>query len=215
MNLKIKSLSSLLLILCISLTNAVSQDRLAEDILEKLSNTTKACTSISIEFEYLFRNKNAGINEKSSGRLELKENNFRIEMPKQLIINNGSTHWIYLKEMNEVTIMDYDSEDEDALSPNKLFTIHNEDYKNTYVQASSVNGERMHIIDLFPKKSSSIMKIRLTINSLKNQISILELYDKNGGIYTYNIKNFKTNLEIAPFTFDTTKYTHVEVIDLR
>ena len=210
-----KGLSSLLLILCISLTNAVSQDRLAEDILEKLSNTTKACTSISIEFEYLFRNKNAGINEKSSGRLELKENNFRIEMPKQLIINNGSTHWIYLKEMDEVTIMDYDPEDEDAMNPNKLFTIYNEDYKNTYVQASSVNGERMHIIDLFPKKSSSIMKIRLTINSLKNQISILELYDKNGGVYTYNIKDFKTNLEIAPFTFDTTKYTHVEVIDLR
>jgi outer membrane lipoprotein-sorting protein len=215
MNLKIKGLSSLLLILCISLTNAVSQDRLAEDILEKLSNTTKACTSISIEFEYLFRNKNAGINEKSSGRLELKENNFRIEMPKQLIINNGSTHWIYLKEMDEVTIMDYDPEDEDAMNPNKLFTIYNEDYKNTYVQASSVNGERMHIIDLFPKKSSSIIKIRLTINSLKSQINILELYDKNGGTYTYNIKDFKTNLEIAPFTFDTTKYTHVEVIDLR
>jgi len=215
MNLKIKSLSSLLLILCISLTNAVSQDRLAEDILEKLSNTTKACTSISIEFEYLFRNKNAGINEKSSGRLELKENNFRIEMPKQLIINNGSTHWIYLKEMDEVTIMDYDPKDEDAMNPNKLFTIYNEDYKNTYVQASSVNGERMHIIDLFPKKSSSIIKIRLTINSLKSQINILELYDKNGGTYTYNIKDFKTNLEIAPFTFDTTKYTHVEVIDLR
>ena len=215
MNLKIKGLSSLLLILCISLTNAVSQDRLAEDILEKLSNTTKACTSISIEFEYLFRNKNAGINEKSSGRLELKENNFRIEMPKQLIINNGSTHWIYLKEMDEVTIMDYDPKDEDAMNPNKLFTIYNEDYKNTYVQASSVNGERMHIIDLFPKKSSSIIKIRLTINSLKSQINILELYDKNGGTYTYNIKDFKTNLEIAPFTFDTTKYTHVEVIDLR
>ena len=215
MNLKIKGLSSLLLILCISLTNAVSQDRLAEDILEKLSNTTKACTSISIEFEYLFRNKNAGINEKSSGRLELKENNFRIEMPKQLIINNGSTHWIYLKEMDDVTIMDYDPEDKDAMNPNKLFTIYNEDYKNTYVKTSSVNGERMHIIDLFPKKSSPIMKIRLTINSFKNQINILELYDKNGGTYTYNIKDFKTNLEIAPFTFDTTKYTHVEVIDLR
>jgi len=215
MNLNIKSITSLLLILSISLTNVMSQDRLAEDILEKLSNTTKAYTSISIEFEYLFRNKNAGINEKSSGRLELKENNFRIEMPKQLIINNGSTHWIYLKEMDEVTIMDYDPEDEDAMNPNKLFTIYNEDYKNTYVQASSVNGERMHIIDLFPKKSSSIIKIRLTINSLKSQINILELYDKNGGTYTYNIKDFKTNLEIAPFTFDTTKYTHVEVIDLR
>ena len=215
MNFKIKNIITLLLIACINLTNAIAQNELAEDILEKLSNTTKAHISISIEFEYVFSNKNARINEKSSGKLELKGDNFRIEMPEQLIINNGSTHWVYLKEMNEVTIMDYDSEDEDELSPNKLFTVYNEDYKNAYVQASSVDGERMHIIDLFPKESSYIMKIRLTINSFKNQISILSLYDKNGGVYTYNIKSFKTNLEIAPFTFDTTKYTHVEVIDLR
>ena len=215
MNFKIRNITALLLIVCINSTNAIAQDELAESILEKLSNTTKAYTSISIEFENVFRNKSVGINEKSSGKLELKGDNFRIEMPEQLIINNGSTHWVYLKEMNEVTIMDYDSEDEDALSPNKLFTVYNEDYKNTYVQASSVDGERMHIIDLFPKESGYIMKIRLTINSLKNQISILSLYDKNGGVYTYNIKSFKINLEIAPFTFDTTKYTHVEVIDLR
>ena len=118
----------------------------------------------------MYSYKSVGINEKSSGKLEMKGDNFRIEMPEQLIINNGSTLWVYLKEMNEVTIMDYDSEDEDALSPNKLFTVYNEDYKNAYVQASSVDGERMHIIDLFPKESSYIMNIRLTINSFKNQI---------------------------------------------
>ena len=215
MNFKIRTIITLSLIVCITLTNAIAQDKLAEGILEKLSNTTKAYTSISIEFEHVFSNKSAGINEKSNGKLELKGDNFRIETPEQLITNNGSTHWVYLKEMNEVTIMDYDSEDEDVLSPNKLFTIYNEEYKCAYVQASSVNGERMHMIDLFPKESGPIIKIRLTINSLKNQISILGLYDKNGGIYTYNIKSFKTNLEITPFTFDTTKYTHVEVIDLR
>ena len=210
-----KNIITLFLSICIILTNVLAQDELATDILAKLGEATKAYTSITIEFDHTFANKSAGINEKNSGTLILKGEQFRIDMEKQLIINNGTTHWVYLKEMNEVTIMDYDPEDEDAMNPNKLFTVYNEDYKNTYVQASSVNGERMHIIDLFPKKSSSIMKIRLTINSLKNQISILELYDKNGGVYTYNIKDFKANLEIAPFTFDTTKYTDVEVIDLR
>ena len=111
--------------------------------------------------------------------------------------------------------MDYDSEDEDMLSPNKLFAIYNEDYKNAYVVAKSVNGVRMHIIDLFPKESGPIMKIRLTINALKSQISILELYDKNGGIYAYKINNFKSNLDVAPFNFDTTNYPEVEVVDLR
>ena len=210
-----KNIITLFLSICISLTNTLAQDKLAEQILEKLSKTTKAFTSISIEFDHTFTNKSAGINEKNSGTLILKGEQFRIDMEKQLIVNNGTTHWIYLKEMNELTIMDYDSEDEDALSPNKLFTVYNEDYKNAYVQAKSINEERMHIIDLFPKESGPIMKIRLTINALKNQISILALYDKNGGVYTYNIKNFKSNLDVVPFNFDATNYPEVEVIDLR
>lgn len=210
-----KNIITLFLSICISQTNVLAQDELATDILAKLSEATKAYTSIAIEFDHIFTNKNAGINKKNSGTLILKGEQFRIDMEKQLIINNGTTHWIYLKEMNELTIMDYDSEDEDALSPNKLFTVYNENYKNAYVQAKSINGERMHIIDLFPKESGPIMKIRLTINALKNQISILALYDKTGGIYTYNIKNFKSNLDVAPFNFDTTNYPEVEVIDLR
>ena len=210
-----KNIITLFLSICIILTNILAQDKLATDILAKLSETTKVYTSITIEFDHTFTNKNAGINEKNSGTLILKGEQFRIDMEKHLIINNGTTHWIYLKEMNELTIMDYDSEDEDALSPNKLFTVYNEDYKNAYVEAKSINEERMHIIDLFPKESGPIMKIRLTINALKNQISILQLYDKTGGVYTYNINNFKSNLDVVPFNFDATNYPEVEVIDLR
>ena len=210
-----KNIITLFLSICIILTNVLAQDELATDILAKLSEITKAYTSITIEFDHTFANKSAGINEKNSGTLILKGEQFRIDMEKQLIVNNGTTHWIYLKEMNELTIMDYDSEDEDALSPNKLFTVYNEDYKNAYVEAKSINGERMHIIDLFPKESGPIMKIRLTINALKNQISILALYDKNGGVYTYNIKSFKADLDVVPFNFDATNYPEVEVIDLR
>jgi outer membrane lipoprotein-sorting protein len=215
MDLRIKDVIVLFLTFYISLTNVVAQDKLAEEILEKLNNTTKAYSSISIEFEHVFINKSAGINENSIGNLELMGENFRIDMPRQLIVNNGITHWIYLKEMNELTITNNDLEDEDALSPNKLFTIYNEDYKNAYVEASSVNGERIHIIDLFPKESGPIMKIRLTISVMKNQLNRLDLYDKNGGIYTYNIKSFKTNQELPPFTINVANYPEVEVIDLR
>jgi outer membrane lipoprotein-sorting protein len=210
-----KNIISLFLSICISLTNVIGQDILATDILTKLSENTKIYSSISIEFDHIFTNKSAGINEKSRGKLDLEGEKFRIDIPQQLIINNGTTHWIYLKEMNEVQIMDYDLEDEDALSPNKLFTVYDEDYKSAYVEAKSVNGVRMHIIDLFPKESGPMMKIQLTINALKSQISILVLYDKNGGIYTYNIKSFKANQELPPFNFNTTNYPDVEVIDLR
>ena len=193
----------------------MAQDEKATLVLDRLSEKTKSYSSIQIEFEHLFSNKSAGINEQSSGTLALQGDNFRIDMAQQLIINNGTTNWIYLKEMNEVQIMDYDAEEEDALSPNKLFTVYNEDYKNAYVEEKTIGVEKMHIIDLFPKESGPIMKVRLTINALKNEIHILALYDKNGGVYTYNIKSFKSNISLAPFTFNADNYPDVEEIDLR
>ena len=193
----------------------MAEDKKATLVLDQLSEKTKSYNTIQIEFEHIFSNKSAGINEKSSGILELQGDNFRIDMAQQLIINNGTTHWIYLKEMNEVQIIDYDTEGEDALSPNKLFTVYNEDYKNAYVEEKTIGVEKMHIIDLFPKESGPIMKVRLTINALKNEIHILALYDKNGGVYTYNIKSFKSDISLAPFTFNTANYPDVEVIDLR
>jgi outer membrane lipoprotein carrier protein len=193
----------------------MAEDKKAALILDQLSEKTKSHNTIQIEFEHIFSNKSAGINEKSSGILELQGDNFRIDMAQQLIINNGTTHWIYLKEMNEVQIIDYDTEEEDALSPNKLFTVYNEDYKNAYVEEKTIGVEKMHIIDLFPKESGPIMKVRLTINALKNEIHILALYDKNGGVYTYNIKSFKSDISLPSFTFNTANYPDVEVIDLR
>lgn len=193
----------------------MAQDEKATLVLDRLSEKTKSYSSIQIEFEHLFSNKSAGINEQSSGTLALQGDNFRIDMAQQLIINNSTTQWIYLKEMNEVQIMDYDPEGEDALSPNKLFTVYNEDYKKAYVEEKKIGTEQMHIIDLFPMQTGPIMKVRLTINALKNQIHILALYDKNGGVYTYNINSFKTNIKLAPFSFNAANYPDVEVIDLR
>ena len=120
----------------------MAQDEKATLVLDRLSEKTKSYSSIQIEFEHLFSNKSAGINEQSSGTLALQGDNFRIDMAQQLIINNGTTNWIYLKEMNEVQIMDYDAEEEDALSPNKLFTVYNEDHKNAYVEEKTIGNEK-------------------------------------------------------------------------
>jgi outer membrane lipoprotein-sorting protein len=191
-----------------------AQDQVAKDVLDKLSATTKSYQNMTIGFDFILENTSQYIKETQKGILILENDNFRLEMYEQTIINDGESQWVYLADMNEVQIMEHDPED-DMMSPNKLFTIYEKGYKYTYIGVEAEKGNRLHIIDLSPKESGPIMKIRLTINALKNQISILQLYDKTGGVYTYNIKNFKSNLDVAPFNFDTTNYPEVEVIDLR
>jgi outer membrane lipoprotein-sorting protein len=110
--------------------------------------------------------------------------------------------------------MEHDPED-DMMSPNKLFTIYEKGYKYTYVGAEAEKGKRLQIIDLFPEESGAFMKVTLAVDAAKNQLHKITMHDKNGGTYTYLITSFSSNNTVKPFTFISTDFPGVEVIDLR
>ena len=206
-----KLLTTLLIALS---TTLFAQDEVAKDVLDKLSATTKAYTNMTIGFDFIFENKSQSINEQQSGVLVLEGDNFRLEMNQQIIINDGESQWVYLKDINEVQIMEHDPED-DMMSPNKLFTIYEKGYKYTYIGVEAEKGNRLHIIDLFPEGSGVFIKVTLAVDAAKNQLHKITIHDKNGGTYTYLITVFSSNATIKPFTFNSTDFPGVEVIELR
>ena len=191
-----------------------AQDQTAKGVLDKLSATTKSYKNMTIDFDFLLKNTSQNIKETQKGTLVLAGENFRLIMDNQTIINDGENQWIYLADMNEVQIMEYDPDDE-MMSLNKLFSIYEKGYKYTYVGTEAEKGKRLQIIDLFPEESGPFMKITLTIDAAKNQLHKIIIHDKNGGTYTYKVNAFTTNTTIAPFTFNPSDYPNVEVIDLR
>ena len=191
-----------------------AQEQVAKDVLDRLSMTTKSYKNMTVGFDFIFENKKQNIYEKQKGIIVLQEEMFRLEMEEQIIINDGESQWIYLADMNEVTIMEHDNEDQ-MMSLNKLFTIYEEGYKYSYVGAKSEKGKRLQIIDLFPKESGAFMKINLKVDAAKNQLHKISIFDKNGGSYTYLVTSFKSNTTIAPFTFNSVNYPDIELIDLR
>ena len=202
-------------ILLIALSSTLfAQDQVAKDVLDKLSATTKSCKNMTIGFDFILENTSQNIKETQKGILILEDENFRLEMDAQTIINDGETQWIYLTDMNEVQIMEHNPED-DMMNPNKLFTIYEEGYKYTYIGAETENGKRLQIIDLFPKESNAFMKVTLAVDAAKNQLHKITVHDKNGGTYTYLINSFLINKTVKPFTFNTSDFPKVEVIDLR
>jgi len=201
-----------ILLLAISST-LFAQDQVAKDVLDKLSATTKSYKNITIGFDFIIENKSQNIKETQQGILVLQEDNFRLEIDAQTIINDGESQWVYLADMNEVQIMEHDPEEE--MTPNKIFNIYENGYKYTYIGASSEKGKRLQLIDLFPEVSGEFMKINIAIDAAKNEIYRIRMHDKNGGTYTYLVNSFKSNTTIKPFYFDTEKHQGVEVIDLR
>ena len=202
-------------ILLIALSSTLfAQDQVAKNVLDKLSTTTKSYKNMTIGFNFIFENTSQNIKEEQKGILILEDDNFRLEMDAQTIINDGGSQWVYLADMNEVQIMEHDPED-DMMSPNKLFTIYEKGYKYTYVGAEAEKGKRLQIIDLFPEESSAFMKVTLAVDAAKNQLHKITIHDKSGGTYTYLITAFSSNTTIKPFTFNTADFPGVEVIDLR
>ena len=206
-----KIITLLLLVLTFSIS---AQNQLAKEVLDKLSSTTESYENMSIDFEFIFENKSQEIRETQNGKIILENDNFKLELDNQIIFNDGETQWIYNSDINELQIIEHDSEDE-MMNPDKLFKIYEKDYKYTYIGAESKNGERLHVIDLFPEESNSFMKITLYINVIKNQLDKLILFDKNGGTYSYIINTFKSNSLTEPLDFNIDQYSDIEIIDLR
>ena len=188
------------------------QDEKAEKILKDLSANTKSYSYMDVDFDFNFINTSQDINESQKGNIKINQNKFRLDLNQQLIISDDSIQWIYLKESNELQIMEYDSQDE-MISPNKLFTIYENGYKSQYIELKENN----HIIDLFPIESNEFKNIQLHIDKDKIQLKKIILFDKNGGSFSYSITKLITDKEIDKnaFRFNEANYPDLEIIDLR
>ena len=188
------------------------QDEKAEKILKDLSTNTKSYSNMDVDFDFNFINTSQDINESQKGNIKINQNKFRLDLNQQLIISDDSIQWIYLKESNELQIMEYDSQDE-MISPNKLFTIYENGYKSQYIELKENN----HIIDLFPIESNEFKNIQLHIDQDKIQLKKIILFDKNGGSFSYSITKLITDKEIDKntFRFNEANYPDLEIIDLR
>lgn len=202
----------LIIIFSIFQLNSFGQNEKSNEILKQLSTNTKSYTFMDVDFDFNFINITQEINENQKGNIKINNNKFRLDLNEQIVISDDSTQWIYLKESNELQIMEFDSEDE-MLSPNKLFTIYENGYKNQYIELKDNN----HIIDLFPVESNEFKNIQLHINKDKIQLNKIILFDKNGGSFSYTITKFITNANFDDnlFKFNTEEYPDLEIIDLR
>lgn len=210
-----KGVFILLLAVLTSYTGMAQEDAKAKAILNKLSAKTKAYTTIKAEFQFAMVNKAEGTNESQTGKIQLKGDKYTLSISGQEVISDGKNIWTVLNDAEEVQINEIDEDDDESISPNKIFTMYESGFKSKFVKEE--NGSQ--IINLYPKaaEEKSYHRIALYINKAKNEMKMIKVYGKDGTTTTYTIKTFLANSSIpdAKFTFDKTKYSKFEIIDLR
>lgn len=212
-----KYIVSLFCLFCLIGLNAQTTDGGATEIVKKISAKYQGYSSI--QFHYTLKTtKDSKTLSTSQGDFAIKGNKYHTSYNGQTFYCNGTSIWNYQKSTNEVSIYEYDPEDDDnMMNPQRLLKNWDKHFRAKYIRDETINGQPTMLIDLTPKTAQSYYRIRLYANKGNNQIIRIAMYDKDGTIYTYYIEQFKTNVTLSDsyFVFDKTKYPNVEVNDMR
>lgn len=204
-------------ILFLAISAFAQYDPKALQILDAMSKKYKAIPAFEANISQTLTNDVEKINEEFKGKITVKGDKFRLVLPEQEVINNGSTIWTYLPEAKEVNIDNYDPNSEDV-NPSKIYEIYKKGFKYLYLQDKTEGGVMCEEIDLVPeKKEAQFFKIKMFISKKDRSIQSWTMFDKGGNKYKYTISKFNPNVKVEDtyFTFDQKKYPNVEVIDLR
>jgi outer membrane lipoprotein carrier protein len=206
------------LLLITLITNAQEQDPKAKAILDDLSKTTKTYKTILADYNFIMLNKDGKQTEKQTGKVLIKGN--KLEIPGNTIVCDGKTLWNYNKDAKEVTIKNFDGNNEDQLNPSKIFTMYEKGYKYKYDKDEKVGTTNCSSIDLFPADKPEKKKfhtIKLLVDKAKKQVAQLKMMMKDGTKQIYEIKSLKPNTEMsdALFVFDLKGFKADQIIDER
>ncbi|PVX52529.1 outer membrane lipoprotein-sorting protein [Balneicella halophila] len=211
-----KKIISITVLVFVALSSVLAQD--AKSILDKLAAQSKACKTMQGEFEYKLENKSSNIYETSKGKYIIKGDKYFIDVMGAETYFDGQYLYSFIKDVDEVSIQNPESDDEDFLKPSNLFTIYQKGYEHEYVGKIIENGKSIHVIDLLPKKENqNFKKIIAKIDVKTNNLVSMESIGKSGDDVEIKILTLKKDLPVSDskFVFDETAHPDVEVIDMR
>ena len=216
MKFKIQILLSLILTLVFSFST-LAQDKKAKDLLDELTSKVKSYDNIAIEFKYSLQNLKENINQESKGNVLLKGNNYVLNFMGITKMFDGKKVYTIVPEDEEVSISNFDENDENAITPSKMLTFFNKGYKYSWDILQNVRGRKIQYIKLVPINTKDQRKeVLLGIDiQTKNIYNVIET-GKNGSKTTIVVNSFKTNQPVSKnqFTFVKSKYPNYYINNL-
>lgn len=205
-----------ILLFCASLGMAMAQN--ARNILDTASEAFNKAGGLTAGFIMNSKELKSNTIYSYDGRVWMKGERFKIDMPEMTNWYDGNTQWVYIKETEEVNITTPSDEELQSMSPSVLFSVYKKGFKLIYKGEQAVDGKTNQVVDLLPEaKHSSVKKLTVYIEKSSKFPSKLVMLDDNGYENTIFIKGLKANQAIddSTFVFEAKAYPGVEVIDLR
>ncbi len=209
-----KNFISVLVLVVSTCFTAQAQDAKAKSILDGVSANLKKMSSMKANFTLSI----SKTKETRKGTINMKGTKYLVQVGnKQEIYCDSKTIYTYQKANNEVTVNDFDP-NENTFTPTKLFSnFYDKEFKSKFIAEKKVGAATMYVIELTPTKAKQFTKVEVYINKATNMISTGKIFEKNGNVMSYALSNVVANpaLNDAMFIFDAKKHPGIEVVDLR
>lgn len=197
--------------------SAQNVDGGASDLLKAVSSKYQSYTSMQFHYTLKATKENKTLST-SQGDFAIKGDKYRTTYNGQSFFCDGKNIWNYQKSTNEVSIYEYDPEDDDnMMNPQRILKGWDKHFRAKFIREEFINNQPVSIVDLTPLRTQSYYRIRLYIQKSNHNILRIALYEKDNTVYTYYIEQFKSNVTLSDsyFVFDKSQHPGVEVNDMR
>ncbi|MUP46202.1 outer membrane lipoprotein carrier protein LolA [Gramella sp. BOM4] len=182
----------------------------AEQLLNAVSSKVKNYDNMVIEFKYALENTAENVNQEARGDVSIDGEKYVLNMMGTTQMFDGKKIYTIIPEDEEINISTYVEEDDNSITPSKMFSFYEDGYNYEMDITQNVKGREIQYVKLTPKDSNAEIKnILLGIDKQTKHIYNLIQTQDNGTKITITVKSFKTNQPLAKnlFTFDESRYS--------
>ncbi|WP_026955141.1 LolA family protein [Algoriphagus vanfongensis] len=202
----------------LAFSSFAQKDPKAKTVLDAMSQKFQSMNGFTAEFDFVYQD-DAGASDRQSGEIAVKGEQYRLKLPEQEIYNDGKTVWTFIQAdgYKEVTINDV-TQMEGELTPSNIYKMYQSGFDYRLIGEKQYQGKAVQVVELIATSGSRPFdSVKLMIDKISKDLLGWEMYDGQGGMFSYTFKNLKQNSSLPStyFAFDTKKYPGIEVIDLR
>ena len=216
---QINQLKSLCILLLLSTQGFTQTAPLGKEVIQKFSEQMDKNETTQVSFTFTLDNRRDNITNSYIGELTLMGSKYFMELMGMEVYFDGTTKWQFIPEANEVTISTPTSVEGGLLdNPTHIFSNLEKNFKSRFIGEKVMNGVAIYEVDLYPEDISepySLIKLHFEKKSL-NPVSIL-YQGRDGTNYIFEVTSYRINKRIEGtfFNFDPSKYSDIEIVDLR
>lgn len=197
---------------------AAQKDPKAKAVLDGMSQKYQSMKGFTASFDYTFQD-GGSTSDRQTGEIAVSGEKYRLKLPDQEIYNDGKTVWTFIQTdtYKEVTVNDV-AQMEGELTPSNIYKMYQTNFNYKLLADKTYQGKAVNVVELTALKANAPFKqVKLMVDKTTKDLLGWEMYDGQGGMFSYAFKNLKaaSNLTDAYFVFDPKKYPGIEVIDLR